>query len=244
MPRTGLSLAGTVGFITLQAPAPPSLMFVHLESGWNEQQGQLWKRKVTDDSMHRGWVWMRWGVHSGRRVYPTLSALMNYMSVRHMSFSPWPRDLPPSLSRMSYSSLGRVTKSWVWDKCLGLQISGPVTSFPWGHSPVAESRVETRLPCSGTGFLSGGGMEGCLSSASSRTVENEGPFPLKITLVHIPCPVASQKIHQPLPVTLGGDAPQKCSLVHLQSSHLVVRRQIPGPHNRTTKSEPLGCGRS
>lgn len=115
-------------------------------------------------------------------------------------------------------------------------ISGPVTSFPWGHSPVAESR--------GTGFLSGGGTEGWLSSASSRTVENEGPFPLKITLVHIPCPVASQKIHQPLPVTLGGDAPQKCSLVHLQSSHLVVRRQIPRPHNRTTKSEPLGCGRS
>lgn len=91
-------------------------------------------------------------------------------------------------------------------------------------------------------FFSGGEKkDGGLSSASSRAIENEGHFPFNAVLVQVPCSPAAQKIHGPLPVTQGSDAPSKCS--PWSNSHPVSREwQIPGPHARTSASESLGWG--
>lgn len=123
----------------MQGQLAPSLCspLLHLNSGhppgirWHEHQGQVRKGKVTEGSVYPGWLWTWLGTRSGRRVCPPLSALMNYISRRHLSFQPWPQTCPHPSSgcrTVLFVESQKTPKGGRWDKSLNQEAFGPVQS--------------------------------------------------------------------------------------------------------------------
>ena len=175
------------------------------------------------------------------RVGPRLSPGKEQLASSTRKEWDWMRSsLQPHATFLSIPKLPHLTRLPVVYK--DSESGQAVSSRPWlGHSPVAESQEWKPGFSLQEQVLSWRGRDGGLSSASSRAVKSEGHFPFNVILVQVPCSAASQKIHRPLPVTPGSDAPSKCS--PQRTGHPVTPEwQIPGPHTRTTASESLGWG--